>query len=585
MFVDEVFRLPIYYNKDSKKVSENILTDLEFVQTNTTDKDNSYDPLYYYVFSMNKSKTDNTIQQIIKSFSEYYTTDILFLKEMQKIINIYKKTNYSDKIEYNKFTDFWKQIKCKQGFHEKYYYVDFKMFEFLNLSETFLSFSSFYNLCSPLLMLLVPLIILLLPFIILTTNQQSINYTNYLLTLKTTAIHHPVGKLFTIDWSKQDASQIIYIFISLLFYIFSIYQNTTICCRFYDNRNKIDCFFNILKNYLNTTIKRMQYYLEKTTNFTNQAHIMFHQQTKTKLTILTEMLEKTTSFAYFSIWTSPIKLINETGKLLKYFYELHTNSIYDDAINYSLGFNSYIDCIYGLSKNINNKQMNYCKYKRKNKHTILKNNYYGALKDTIPIKQSIILDKNMIFTGPNASGKTTILKSVLSNILFSQQFGCGFYDKANICVYDHFHCYLNIPDTSSRDSLFQAEARRCKDIINSINISNKSRHLCILDELFSGTNPEEAELAAVEFLLYIKKYNVITILTTHITGICEQLKQNKNFENYSMDVIIHPSNKLIYTYQFKKGISQIKGVYSVLKDLDYPSEILERISYNYSSED
>lgn len=583
MQVNDVFKLPIYYNESIQKVPENILTDLEFVKTNTIEKENSYDPLYYYVFDVNETDTNTnpTKQQIIKSFSEYYTTDILFLKEMQKIISFYKKPKVAENIEYNKFNDFLEQVKCKQGFHEKYYYVDFKMFEFLNHSETFLSFSSFYNLCSPLLMLLVPVIIFLIPFIILGTNQQDINYTNYFCALKTTAKHHPIGKLFTIDWTKQDTSQIIYIFISLIFYIFSVYQNTSICYRFYDNRNKIDYYFNTLKNYLNTTNQRIQFYLDKTNQLKNPAYIMFHQHTKTKLTILTEMLEKTTSFTQFSIWGSPIKLINEMGKLLKYFYELHTNSIYEEAILYSLGFNAYIDCLEGLAKNINSKQMNYCKYKCKNKSkntdAILINNYYGILKDKKPIKQTITLDKNMIFTGPNASGKTTILKSILSNILFSQQFGCGFYDKANICLFDFFHCYLNIPDTSGRDSLFQAEARRCKDIINSINKMNTSRHLCILDELFSGTNPEEAELAAIEFLCYIIKYNVKTILTTHFTGICKQLKQSPEFENYLMDVIIPNPNKLVYTYHFKKGISQIKGVYAVLKELDYPAEILDKL--------
>ena len=54
----------------------------------------------------------------------------------------------------------------------------------------------------------------------------------------------------------------------------------------------------------------------------------------------------------------------------------------------------------------------------------------------------------MIITGPNASGKTTILKSSLINILFSQQFGCGFYDSAKIKPFNNIHCYLNIPDTS-----------------------------------------------------------------------------------------------------------------------------------------
>ena len=39
-------------------------------------------------------------------------------------------------------------------------------------------------------------------------------------------------------------------------------------------------------------------------------------------------------------------------------------------------------------------------------------------------------------------------------------------------MYDKIHCYLNIPDTSNRDSLFQAEARRCKEIIDALSASD-----------------------------------------------------------------------------------------------------------------
>jgi DNA mismatch repair ATPase MutS len=242
---------------------------------------------------------------------------------------------------------------------------------------------------------------------------------------------------------------------------------------------------------------------------------------------------------------------------------------------YSIGFNGYIDCIEGLQKNLLEKKINYANFVDSNKKVVFKNSYYASLKNDKPIKNTIKLKKNLIITGPNASGKTTILKSTLINIIFTQQFGCGFYQSANFKPFDFIHCYLNIPDTSGRDSLFQAEARRCKEILDLISINKKASHFCAFDELYSGTNPEEAETSATAFFNYLTKYkNVSCMLTTHFIKICKRLKNNKYIENFHM-LTEKNNNKITYLYILKHGISIVKGGISVLSDMNYPIEIIE----------
>jgi DNA mismatch repair ATPase MutS len=278
------------------------------------------------------------------------------------------------------------------------------------------------------------------------------------------------------------------------------------------------------------------------------------------------------------------------------FYQLFDNKEYNDAFQFSFGFNGYYNLLHGLSININNAKLNKSTFidkdkKSKNKKSkgskektskpVFKKMFYPKfILDPNVVTNDCILDKNMIITGPNASGKTTTLKSALINILLSQQIGFGCFESLDFNPYDNFHCYLNIPDTSGRDSLFQAEARQCKEIIDCINLEEKETNFCIFDELYSGTNPEEAISSAKGFLQYIVKMdNVTCILTTHYTKLCKKLAKNSNIQNFNM-MTVKKNDNFEYTYKLVEGISKVKGGYKVLKDMNYPKEILSMFSSN-----
>jgi hypothetical protein len=257
------------------------------------------------------------------------------------------------------------------------------------------------------------------------------------------------------------------------------------------------------------------------------------------------------------------------GYLRTHFYELCTNKELQDSIQYSIEFNGFMSNMEQLSIQINTKQMNTCRFTKK---TSFSQAYYPT---TNPIKNSYSLHKNMIITGPNASGKTTFIKMSLINTLLSQQVGCGLYKKAKICPYDLFCCYINIPDTSGRDSLFQAEARRCKNVLDCIK-NTKQRVLCIFDELFSGTNPKEASASAFAFLEYLSlQSNCTFLLTTHFLDVCKKLTKNDSISFHNMKTIVNHESKLLYTYKLTTGISDIYGGINVLIDMDYPSDIIK----------
>jgi hypothetical protein len=541
------------------KTNQTIVNDLELTKT----VDPSANPVYSYFFD----NTNEFSNDVMAQATEYYTTDTKFLTETQQLLKSYTRSSTSD---YKRIREIWAEIKNDTGFKEKYYYIDWTMFEYLNKSNSFLQMMSFYNMASPVLSLCIPIIFLILPFFIIRFKGLTLSMSEYVDILKLIASNHSIGKLFT-QFHNVTANEKAYMIVSAGFYLFSIYQNILVCIRFNSNMTKIHNFLHDIHAYLDDTTKTMEQYINCATKY--ETYSTFNASVQKNMNILLGYKDRIGGIGDYTL-TNYRKLF-EIGNVLKYFYEFYCDKEYNDAFLFSFGFNGYIDCLSGIQNNINERKLHFVEFVDSNKKTVLKHTYHPCLKNETPVKNTILFKKNMIITGPNASGKTTVLKSALINILFSQQFGCGFYQAAKLKPYKHIHCYLNIPDTSGRDSLFQAEARRCKEIIDIVDANKDDTHFCVFDELYSGTNPEEAVVSATAFMEYLTKgANVSCMLTTHFIKVCKRLKRNENVSNYHM-VAVKTNEKIHYTYKLKSGVSTVKGGINVLIDMNYPREIID----------
>jgi hypothetical protein len=560
---EDYFKLPIHYNNDKVQLNKNIVDDLELIKT----VDSSSNSIYSYYFNNDNELSNKMVEQI----SKYYTTDKQFLKDNQTLLKTYTNLdNIKYSSDYKNILDIWNEIKMNNEFKEKYYYIDWSIFEFLNKSDIFLQCLSIINMTSPIISLITPIIILIVPFFYIKLYGLNLTINQYITILKCLPQTSSVINCFT-KINEGNLQEKIYVFVSVGFYLFSIYQNIALSIKTYTNILNIHKYFKEIKNYLNYTIHSMEQYLKFSNNLSTFRE--FNNVLHDKIKILTDIRNKLSVVSELKL--NNYNKIFEIGYILKCFYELHENKIYNEAIMYSFGFNGYLDCIEGLIYNIKNKQINYCDFINNSKKVVFKNSYYACLKDLKHVKNNIKLNKNLIVSGPNASGKTTVLKTTLINIIFSQQFGCGFYDSAKLHPFNYIHCYLNIPDTSGRDSLFQAEARRCKEILDIINLNKKDTHFCVFDEIYSGTNPDEAVISATSFLKYLtKNKNVSCILTTHFLKVCKNLNSNSDFLNCHMLTNIN-GNDLKYMYKIKNGISKIKGGVNVLRNLNYPTEIIQ----------
>ncbi len=554
------FELPIYYLESKERLDENITRDLELLEVNECNEERN--SILNRIF---KPKSKIGVLNLHKQ-CEYFTNNRSYLKQAQKVLHHWKEDKHiSNKVHtYDKFYELWNTIKTDEKFIDRYYYVDVEFFKFLNHSAPFLQLLSIYNLISPILSLILPIILLMVPFFMLKFNGIDITIHSYYEVLTKIFSKHALGNIFNIigdiSWEKR-----IYAIVSVAFYLFSIYQNTLVCFRFYNNFKSIHDDLFLLRDYLGITIENMSMAEQNMSKYdTFKPFLQTVTHNKMYCVKLRDELNNITEFKL-----NPItRKVNEIGYVMKQFYEFHVNHNIRNILEYSIGFNSYMEHMNGLVSLKREKIINKCKFGKKTK---MIGAFNPSLLGIVTIQNDIHVDKNIIITGPNASGKTTILKTILFNLFFSQLYGYGFYSSATIRPYNKLHCYLNIPDTSGRDSLFQAEARRCKEIMDSVQ--DNTTHFCIFDELFSGTNPSEACASSYGFIKYLnERKNVDFVLTTHLLDICKLL--DKEVTNSHMEVSKVDNFNFNYTYILNAGVSTIKGGLKVLYDLEYPSYIL-----------
>ena len=663
-YATTIFTLPIEYLPVEEKhaLSSTVSTDLELVL--------GENPMYSTLLRPSHLFS----QQLIPQYQKHFTTNVDFLQDTQQVVSNMKSfesdpTNTKQSsycIPCEIIQKQWKDVKHTPGFKETYGYLDWSFLESLNYSSLTLQGITLANMLSPLMSFFIPFLFLLFPFLILKIQGVPITIRIYLDVLKNIAKHHFIGKAIA-TFESFSIQNLIYLMAMLALYGLQMYQNTMQCLRFYRNIQKINDDLLQWKLYVNHSIEQMTRFVE--VNRDIETYKAFNQTIRkhvADLHTLQELLDPIYPFQC-SIWKT-----TDIGYMMKVYYLLHNDEAFEQALVYSMGFHGYVDHLSQLYSRLCDGSIHKAIYCRENDENVddadvegnddddddeirtiyststatteskkeateegaeeadeateeeeadvddiakaepkykIEDQYYPP-QEADGVRNHVNLEHFGVITGPNASGKTTYLKTTAINIILSQQFGMGFYSKCTLNPYTHIHSYLNIPDTSGRDSLFQAESRRCKEILQTIQQKSATRQFCIFDELYSGTNPKEATKSAYAFMEFLRQYKHVDLfLTTHYVSICDQwTKPNadkKIIENYQMVVksistvdgsIVDedewrekegesekdpkkkmPKVKRIPTYRIAKGISHIEGALGILEDMEYPEEMIEMI--------
>jgi DNA mismatch repair ATPase MutS len=185
----------------------------------------------------------------------------------------------------------------------------------------------------------------------------------------------------------------------------------------------------------------------------------------------------------------------------------------------------------------------------------------------------------IIITGSNMSGKSTFLRALGLSALMAQTIFMVTADKYEACFYKIMTSISPSDSVLQGKSYYLGEAEAVLRIINSC--SGDTPVLCIVDEIFRGTNPIERISASAEILQYIIKHNASAVVATHDLELTELLVES--FQNYFFTENVDSKEGLQFDYKIRKGVSNTRNAIRLLEYLGYPEVIVQAAEHRIGS--
>jgi len=203
----------------------------------------------------------------------------------------------------------------------------------------------------------------------------------------------------------------------------------------------------------------------------------------------------------------------------------------------------------------------------------------------VPLNFSIGNDyRTLIITGPNAGGKTVVLKAVgLLTLAVQSGFHIPCKKGSVISVFDNI--FADIGDDQSIENALSTFSSHIKNIAEIIRETNKST-LLLFDEIGSGTEPNEGAALAISILEEVYHKGAITIATTHYGEIKNFSLKHNDFENAAM---LFNSETLEPLYELSIGQSGQSNALWISKKMGINKDVVQRAEnyiknkeYNYN---
>ncbi len=179
--------------------------------------------------------------------------------------------------------------------------------------------------------------------------------------------------------------------------------------------------------------------------------------------------------------------------------------------------------------------------------------------------------KTLVISGPNAGGKTVALKTIG---LLSLMTACGLHIPADpssdIAIFKNIFATIGDQQSIENDlSTFSSHIAKLRQIVEAA----KKNDLVLIDEIGSGTDPEEGASLAISILEHLTSLGCTTVISTHQGALKVFAHETELVENGSMEF---NRDTLEPTYRFRLGIPGSSYAFEIARRHGLPEKITGR---------
>ena len=179
-----------------------------------------------------------------------------------------------------------------------------------------------------------------------------------------------------------------------------------------------------------------------------------------------------------------------------------------------------------------------------------------------------INNRGVVITGPNTGGKTVAIKTVMLNAVMAQ---CGLHvccKDADICMNSGY--FSDIGDGQNITDNLSTFSSHIKNVLNILSEIDKDGFV-IMDELGSGTDPQEGMGIAIAILEKLRESGANFLVTTHYPEVKEYAARSEGIVNARM---VFDRQTLQPTYRMIIGEAGESCAFYIADRLGMPKDML-----------